>query len=417
MVHNSSPDRPATPAPTRSAGPALPTSGSRLRWPVLAILCLAAAISLAAGIRNGLHHGMDFQWSGAHLLSQRIDPWSIYLQGNPGHLIILTQDPDYLHELYVLMLPLGRLSFPDARAWWCATNVLFLAISLVLVARLYRLSHTQLFLLGTLMLMSGPVRVVLLNGQQSFFVLLCFALAFTSSRTLPRGVAFGMGLAKYSFAPVIVMVSLMRLRLKLLLSVAIPILVGLLIVWRITGTSLLTLAVEPFQVAHHALAIWPGYGDIMSAVQLSIQQVRPDAPGSYMLIGLLGILSALGFALFLVRRRFDPGTELALIALASLICFTHSIYDYVFLVFPLAILLRRGFDRSRANIAGWAAILYLLFFGIVQTYLHLYGKTGFVLSNLLALSVLIASIVTRAGSIEASLKHTPSSPPYDWQAL
>lgn len=353
---------------------------------------------------------MDLQWSGAHLLSQGIDPWKTYLQGDPGHAIILTQDPNYLHELYVLMLPLGRLSFNDARALWCAANILFLAISLSLVARLYRLSRTQSILLGSLMLMSGPVRVALLNGQQSLFVLVCFVLAFSASTALPRGVALGLGYVKYSFAPVIVLVSLMRLRWRLLLSMALPILTGLLIVWRITGTSLPTLSIEPLRVAH--LAVWPGYGDIMTAVQLSLHQLRPGFTGTFLLSSLLGLLGALAFALLLGRTRFKPGTELALIALASLICFTHSTYDYVFLIFPLAILLRRGFRSSPADLIAWAAMLYLLFFGIVQTYLHLYSKIGFVLSNLLALSVLTASIV----SIDCS-KQEETRDPYDWQAV
>ncbi len=371
-----------------------------LRLCGMALLCLAAAVSLVAGIRKELHASMDFQWSGARLVAHRVDPWKTYLEGDPGHDIIMTQDPNYLHELYVLMLPLGRLGFDAARAWWCAANVVFLAISIVLVARLYRLSTEQSVLLCALMFMSGPVRVAMANGQQSLFVLLCFALAFTVHRSLPRGAAFGVGFVKYSFAPVIVLMNLFRLRWAVLVSMALPIVAGLLIVWRMTGTKLSTLAVEPFRVAH--LAVWPGYGDLMTAIQLSLRQLHAGGGGVFMLSSLLALAGALCFAVFLTVRRFEEGSEMALIALSSLVCFMHSIYDYVFLIFPLAILLQGRFRSRRTLIAAWCAMLYLLFFGIIQTYSRLYTPLAFVLTNLLAVSVLTGMIVAQARTLEPS---------------
>lgn len=56
-----------------------------------------ALISAADGVRNSILHSLDFQWSPARLLTRHIDPWTIYLAGDPGHRILLNQVPNYLH--------------------------------------------------------------------------------------------------------------------------------------------------------------------------------------------------------------------------------------------------------------------------------------------------------------------------------
>ena len=88
----------------------------------LLIGSLFALASMLVAIRNALHRSMDFQWSAAHLLLLHRDPWAVYLSGDRYHEFLLCQIPLYLHELYLLLLPFGFLSFAKAKLPWpCAT--------------------------------------------------------------------------------------------------------------------------------------------------------------------------------------------------------------------------------------------------------------------------------------------------------
>ena len=73
-----------------------------------------AFCSLSVGIYQGIHRSIDFQWSGAHLIAHHQDPWKLFLRDDPQHQIILSQQPDYLPELYVLFFPFGLMSFDTA---------------------------------------------------------------------------------------------------------------------------------------------------------------------------------------------------------------------------------------------------------------------------------------------------------------
>src|SRR5450755_3426180 len=93
----------------------------RLRLILLIILAIMAVVSSAVGIKEavtdrtviggrGRNGGVDFQWSGAHILAQGQDPWKTYINGDPQRQIILGQQPNYLAEFYLLLGPLGRMS-------------------------------------------------------------------------------------------------------------------------------------------------------------------------------------------------------------------------------------------------------------------------------------------------------------------
>jgi hypothetical protein len=82
------------------------------------ILAAPAAVSLAVGVRNVLRRSQDMHWSGSHLLGERIDPYLQFLHHDPEHRLPVSQVPNYLHELYLVMLPLGLLPFGAARALW-----------------------------------------------------------------------------------------------------------------------------------------------------------------------------------------------------------------------------------------------------------------------------------------------------------
>jgi len=393
---------------------ALSTSGKFL----LALLFLMAFISLAVGVRQALTRGIDFQWSGAKLLGEGIDPWKTFINGDPGHRIILGQQPNYLHELYVLLLPVGKLSLPNALIVWCVANLFFVAVSLILISRLYRLTTYHSLLLGALFLMATPLRISFSNGQQSLFALFFFAVAFSVASRFLRGVSLGLAFAKYSFSPVVAIIEVIRLRVATLVGIAIPMLCGLLITWRITGTRLPELLFEPLRSAKIAMS--SGYGDIMTILQMILPHFGMSLDRVFSLTGTIGLLCSGVCATYLVKQQFTVRLELALIAVFTLFCFKHLSYDYVFLVFPLAALLEWGQARSDQNLeddkrnlikfAAWIPILYLLLFGSVRSRLHLDDSLPFVISNAVSLLLIAGALIAAEQSRRRANAPSGASP-------
>src|ERR1700722_8764660 len=143
-----------------------------------AALIFPAAVSLYAGVRNSLSRSQDFQWSGTHLAPQHIDPYSQFLSHDPEHRILLSQVPNYLHELYILLLPLGSLGFSHAKPVWAVLNCLFAVLITQLLRQLYNLPRAETILLLLLLFCSTPFRIALGNGQQTLLELLFFCFIF-----------------------------------------------------------------------------------------------------------------------------------------------------------------------------------------------------------------------------------------------
>jgi hypothetical protein len=167
------------------------------RRPILVLnvaLILPAALSLYGGIRNALRPGYseDFQWSGAHLTVHHIDPYRQFLLNDPGHLILMTQVPNYLHELYILLLPLGALTFTSARLVWLLLNCIFTIIVIASLQKIYGLDRAKTFLLALLLLASTPFRVVLGAGTESLLELTFFCLFFCLEGQITRGLVLGL---------------------------------------------------------------------------------------------------------------------------------------------------------------------------------------------------------------------------------
>jgi hypothetical protein len=297
-------------------------------------LTIPAVISIGAAVYHGFRAGHDFQWSGAHLLANHIDPYLQFLQHDPGHLILMTQVPNYLHELYVLLLPLGELPFGMARGIWVVCNLGLAAACVWLLGAIYRLTIEQVWLLATLLATSAPFRITINAGQGALLETLLLTLLLTA--VAGRGPLLGLSYFKYSFSPVFVCYLAMRKRWGwLILSAAAPLL-GLAIFWAMVRGNIFREAVEPFVVSRNN-GVGLGMGDFMSG-EFYVRQYFALKPVGMlgMLISLVGSL-ALG-AVVAARRAEDLNAFPALIC-ASLTLFVHLSYDYVVLVIPLAALL------------------------------------------------------------------------------
>ncbi len=309
-----------------------------LLWNVA--LILPAAVSLYGGVRNALRPGYseDFQWSGTHLTFHHIDPYRQFLLNDPGHLILMTQIPNYLHELYILLLPLGALTFASARVVWLILNCIFTIAILATLRRIYSLDHSKTLLLTLLLLASTPFRVALGAGTESLLELMFFCLFFYLDGEMKRGVVLGFSYLKYSFSPVLFCYLAVRRRYRLLAISMLPPLVGLVVMWLLVSGNLATLAIEPFAVSRTGVS--PGMGDLMRLVHLALDPVLIGSIASKIAY-FVAILASAGYAFYLARQdQLTRQAEVACLAVASLMFFPHLVYDFVFLIVPMAACLK-----------------------------------------------------------------------------
>jgi Glycosyltransferase family 87 len=325
-----------------------------------ALLFPPAIVSLYAGIRNALSRSQDLQWSGAHLALQRVDPYSQYLRHDPEHSILLSQVPNYLHELYILLLPLGALSFSRAKPVWALINCLFAVLVVFLLRRIYELQASQAFLLLLLLISSTPCRIVLGAGQQSLFELFLFCLVFYFTKPTARGIALGVSYSKYSFSPVVFLYLFFRRQFRILAISFIAPLIGLLAMCLLVHRNPVVLSTEPLAVSRIGVAL--GLGDLMGIIQTLFHNILPES-----IIGKLMYAMALlasGVYTFMLSRTDSscPRKDAAALAVASLMFFPHLTYDYVFLAIPVAAALSSSSLRW-AKLYVLAAVA-LLWFGI-----------------------------------------------------
>jgi hypothetical protein len=306
---------------------------NRLRAIALLLLGPAALFSLVRGIHHAFQYeSHDLQWISAHLIDQHIDPWQEKLSGLPHHPQHFSP-PNYLHVLYLILLPFGLLDFHTAEVVWCIASVCFSVGVVYLLKRLFSLDYFQSVLILCLLWMSSPFRVVLETGQMSLCELFLFSAAYAIGFTWLGAISFGVSFAKYSFSPVAVLVHLLRGRIRFLLIAIGVALIGLLGIHLLLPTPLSLLAREPLIIAR--TSVNPGFADVMTYAEYFFRQhfALARAISYSYLISLAGTVA---YAIFVSRYRLSRGAELTLVSLASLLLFKHLIYDYVFLLVPLA---------------------------------------------------------------------------------
>jgi hypothetical protein len=319
---------------------------------VFIFLGFAAAVSLIQGVRNALRASADLQWTDVVLLTHHQNPYEVYLSGDPKHQLMPWQIPNYLHEMYVVELPLAWVSFPTAERIWLAVNLLLLAASLAMLVRIYGLTRNQTLLYIALVLCSTGFRNTLGLGQQSFFALFCFIVSLRALSPMRRSLGLGGLYAKYSFAPAVVGYLLARREFRiLLLSLLLPAAGYAILLACIGGHHPLHLLIEPFLVSR--TGVGPGKADIMTL----IEQYSAGRAAT-LLAYALGLVLAVGYGAFVHHRGLSPRAAMAGLAAATLVCVKHVEYDLLFLILPLAFFLTR---RGRNSAVALAIMGYLFY--------------------------------------------------------
>jgi Glycosyltransferase family 87 len=319
----------------------------RFRWIILSILTLAAATSLFVGIRGAIASSKDFQWAGAWLLRAGIDPWQQTL-ADGGHGIAHFSPPNYLHEFYIMLLPLSLVTFEHAAEIWCAVTILLSIATMYLLKNLFALSTPAALGLLLLLWMSTPFRTTLQVGQMGMMEMFLLSVVFCTTNSTLRGLALGFSFSKYTFAPVLVSFLWFKRNIRTLTIAATVPLLALIMTWGLLGGPISTLATEPFAVSR--IKVWPGMADLMTAIEATFAHLVPSFTHGKTLAYIVGLAASGCYGYFLSRRRITNAAQLTLIAVASIFTVKHLMYDYVFLVIPLCYALsERG--RALRNIA------------------------------------------------------------------
>ena len=322
-----------------------------IRLIALVLLSIAALISLATGIRHAIEYRChDLQWMGALLVGRHIDPWQQALGQTQYHFAHLVT-PNYLHLLYLILLPLGFLSFESAEILWTASSICLSVACILMLRRLFNLDRFQTVGALCLLWMSSPFRVVLEVGQMSFFELFFLTGAYLATSTVVAGLSFGFSLAKYSFSPVAALLFLFRGRVRFLLYAAVVPVVGLLGVWLFVRTPLLRLAVEPFAVSASPTSISPGFADLMTLTEQALRS-HVAAIHARQCAYALGLFGSAAYAFLLSRFQLSRAAEFTLISIASLFFVQHLSYDYVFLAVPLCFALSQKSLKIKIPVIG-----------------------------------------------------------------
>ncbi|HVC90116.1 MAG TPA: glycosyltransferase 87 family protein [Acidobacteriaceae bacterium] len=388
-----------TPRASEPVQPHDPWLGWLLSPPVLWLGTVLALVSVVDGIRNSILRSLDFQWSPARLLAQHIDPWATYLAGDPGHRILLNQVPNYLHELYVAMLPFGYLPLMPAKLIWAVINLALVLISCFCVARMYELEGRHAWLLAVLVLTSTPARVTIGNGQVTALILASLALWALALSSSARGLLLGAAWAKYSVPPVLAAFLLLRRRWRLLLYSLLPPALGFLFIYGWLRTPFWTLLLEPFRTSTNNVS--PGLANIMAVSEIALRRppffhpmpdafyLAPSAGWALYVPYLCGVLLALGVAAYFSAHGKDADGRILMACLtaASLLCFKHQIYDFLLLIFPLAVALKAGPGRARNWLLGLIA-----YFWYAERLLHIRRWEFWPAVVILSFGVLLALI-------------------------
>jgi Glycosyltransferase family 87 len=316
---------------------------------------LVALLSCGAGLRNALLHSEDFQWSPARLLLTGADPFAVWLHGNVGNQIILTQTPNYAHLLYLLLLPFGALSWTAAKALWAAANLLLTLLGCWFMSRGARNSRSVFLLVLCVFLISTPLRVALGNGQQVLLSLFCLYLGWTLSRTWSAAFFLAIGFSKYTFVLPYALWLLLERRSARLAGAVVILCAGWLVFSALVGRPPLTTAFEPIQVGVRAVGL--GIGDLMS-LSNALHLDRVAFPGVGAVLGLL----CAALLILMVKDALKSMSEterFAALGQISLMSFVHLSYDFVYLL-PMAFSLGNLPAGRRWVVAG--GIAYFWFF-------------------------------------------------------
>lgn len=326
--------------------------------PWLPLLAIAAAMSLAMGVRNGLLSSLD--------LAPYLEGARLWLDGVSPYAVDLPTGFVYLPQSAFLFAPLAVLPEPVARGVWAVTNALVWIGALWVLAR--TLARGDRPLVPWLVVVAAGwacARVTLGNGQLGVFTVAALVAALAAEqrgRHTLAGLALALALTKWSLSLPFLIYFVARGRWSTLGVAALAMLGGGLIFG-------LRLGQGPWEVALDYAGVLRAHVGVKHAF---LRTSELTAAGSAIAStgGWLAVEGALGGALlwsgWACRRIGGPRGRSLLLAICATVTLTalpHLHYDQVILALAVLPLLAWPDDplrpSARALALATAALLWL----------------------------------------------------------
>ena len=309
--------------------------------------------------------GQDFQYSPSKLFWEGTNHYE-YILNKKDELtnnkkIILSQNGEYSHILYIIFYPFTLTNFETAKKIWVAFNCLFAALLPLILGKYLKLKNTEILISILLFLCSYPVRSTIGNGQQSLFILLFYCIPFifnSNFAALLGGIAY----TKYNLGISLFFYFLNNYK-KLLLSL-IPSLFGWIFYCYYSNSNLIK---NIFEIIQLTLTV-TGRPETLFSFVNKISYIN-QFNNSSILVYLLEMIICLILIFNINKKIHNQFYKLALIALSAITFFPHWGHDYVFLL-PLVLISYKNFY----NILGKINFLFITYLIYVHGYVIKFFK-------------------------------------------
>jgi hypothetical protein len=278
------------------------------------------------------------------------DPGRYYLTYPVGQ-----EFPLYSPVHLAVHAPLAALDLDDARAAYFAVNLVLMLVLAGLSLRLagFRMRADSTFALGALLLLSGPGKLDLRNGEPTLIIVLACYLALAARRTQPARAVTGLviALAKPTFGVPLAIVLTCRRRVRdVLVGIGIAAAISLVVAVPLVGDAggvgaFVDSLRDDLKVTSESAQSKIGSPLRIDGVN-AVARATGLRPGST--VALVGGLALLVIGAWAIARiaRLDPGqdrSELAvtLAVLTVLVPLFRVGYDLLMLTWPILLLLRR----------------------------------------------------------------------------
>jgi hypothetical protein len=318
---------------------------------LLAILIALAALSAFQGFRNAVvrpNGSQDNQWGPSRMLLIRENPYANFMDPDKRNQFILSQYPNYPASGLIMLWPYAAFEWPTAKLLWAVTNFMLTGLALYLLFGFLPegTSNRAKILLSCLLLMSTPWRSGIGNGQHAVWTLtfILLAIRLCTSGKFGRSAALAASWFKYSIAfPITLFFCRGRKGWVTVFSAALIHAVLTIALALYLMESPLALLKGPIEVA--MISTTTGVVDVMSiSTNIGLDSNIPAG---------VAALLILSIAYWATSKEEDMLSALSTLSLTSMTLVTHLNYDFIFLVIPLAYVIR---ERGR----GIRPKLYLL---------------------------------------------------------
>ena len=356
---------------------------------LIIFIIILSCLNISRGVILSQKNSSDFQWSPSKLFFSGQNHYEYIIQNKDDYKkegkIILTQNGEYAHGLYVIFYPLQKLSFESAKFYWLIFNLILISIILIILVKKNNLTINQTILYIPLCLSSIPFSSHLKLGQQTLFMLLFFILPFFYKGKI-FSILSGLSYFKYNIGYALFLRFLIKKEyLNLTLSL-IPICIGFLFYFFYVETNFVSLIFQPFKIASIVTTDSVLKFDLFTILSRIFQNIDSNffLIFKYLFIVLLNI-----FFIHYSKEIKNNLYNLSFISVVILYCSPHWSHDHI-LLFPLLLFSIKNISNIYSKI-NLVLILYFLFINKIIDFVFFdrVGNINFSYFNFIILTALI----------------------------